>query len=123
MASPPGPANGNATHAPADHLLDQQPVALQINGLPRSRHSTELGQHQATDGTDVLAVEAVPERSLELGQRDATIHSELIAGDFLNGRHLVGVALVLDLPTICSRMSSSVTMPAVPPNSSTTTAR
>ena len=107
----------------ADDVLDHQTESFDVDRLTHAGHPAELRQHQTADRAHVVAVEAVTQRGLQLGQGHAALDPPLVlAHTWIGATSSVSYSSWIS-PTICSRMSSSVTMPAVPPNSSTTTAR
>ena len=107
----PRSAARHPPHAAPHHLLHRQTVALDVHLLARARHPAEFREHQSADGAHVLPGEAVAEHALQLGERHAALHPQLLAG-----RPPIGATSSVSYsswisPTICSRMSSSVTMP------------
>src|SRR5215210_476647 len=89
--------HGDSLDAPANHLLDHQPVALQVDRFTRAGHSSELGQHQSSDSAHVITIEAMTQRRLQLGERDTTLDSPLVLTHDLNLGDFVGVVFVLNL--------------------------
>ena len=123
-ASTGGPVDRDPAHPAADDLLDDQPVAVEVDRLAgraapgRTRPAPARRRCSRPRGRS-CAPARPPARTGRRRPRPAAGRRRRPG----SARPRRCRARPGSRPTICSRMSSSVTRPAVPPNSSTTTAR
>src|SRR3954468_23084588 len=102
-------------------MFDYESETLDVNAFARARHPPELGEHQASDCADIVPVEDVAQRRLQLRQRHSAPNPHRPSPP--SPRHWASLTTWMGAsssvsysswisPSICSRMSSRVTMPA-----------
>ena len=124
--SPSGPGRGDPHpgDAAAVELGDRQPKPGDLDRVARSSGSSpEGGQQRSPPRSRTAPPAADPGLLGELVQVEQAVHLDLARRAAVGGRRLAGVVLVGMSPISSSTRSSRVTMPAVPPYSSTTIAR